>query len=76
MNTLKIGVCLAGFATTISVAAHAAQYSIETLPDPITEAAAINARGDIVGDSFVYEHRTHTVTTLPCSGTGCNVYGA
>jgi probable HAF family extracellular repeat protein len=24
----------------------------------------------------MYEHRTHTVTTLSCSGTGCNVYGA
>ena len=76
MNTLKIGVCLAGFAATISVPSYAAQYSIEVLPAPITEAAAINARGDIVGDSFVYEHRTHTVTTLSCSGTGCNVYGA
>jgi len=76
VNTLKVGVCLAGFAWTFSVPAYAAQYSIEVLPDPFTEASAINAKGDIVGDSFFYEHRTHTVTTLSCSGTGCEVFGA
>jgi probable HAF family extracellular repeat protein len=76
VNTLNLGVCLGCLAWTISVPSYAARYSIEVLPDPITTASGINARGDIVGDSFVFEHRTHTVTTLSCSGTGCNVLGA
>jgi probable HAF family extracellular repeat protein len=76
VNTLKVGVCLGCLAWTISVPSYAARYSIEVLPDPITTASGINARGDVVGDSFVYEHRSHTVTTLSCSGTGCSVLGA
>jgi probable HAF family extracellular repeat protein len=76
VNTLNLGVCLGCLAWTIAVPSYAARYSIEVLPDPITTAAGINARGDIVGDSFVFEHRTHTVTTLSCSGTGCSVLGA
>jgi len=74
--TLKAGVCLGCLAWMISVPTYAARYSIEVLPDPITAASGINARGDIVGDNFVFEHRTHTVTTLSCSGTGCSVLGA
>jgi probable HAF family extracellular repeat protein len=76
VNTLKVGVCLAGFAWTFAVPAYGAQYSLEVLPAPFTEASAINAKGDIVGDSFFYEQRNHTVTTLSCSGTGCDVFGA
>ena len=70
MNTLNMGVCLGCLAWTIAAPCHAARYSIEVLPDPITTAAGINTRGDIVGDNFVYEHRSHTVTTLSCSSTG------
>ncbi len=76
MITLEAGVCLGCLAWMISVPAYAARYSIEVLPDPITEASGMNARGDIIGDNFVYEQRTHTVTTLSCSGTGCTVLGA
>jgi hypothetical protein len=76
VNTLNLGVCLGCLAWTIAVPSYAARYSIEVLPDPFTTASGINARGDIVGDSFVFEHRTHTVTTLSCSGTGCSVLGA
>jgi probable HAF family extracellular repeat protein len=76
VNTLNMGVCLGCLAWTIAAPAYAARYSIEVLPDPITTAAGINARGDIVGDNFVYEHRSHTVTTLSCSSTGCSVDGA
>jgi probable HAF family extracellular repeat protein len=74
--TLKAGVCLGCLAWMVSVPSYAAKYSIEVLPDPITEASGINARGDIVGDNFVFEQRTHAVTTLSCSGTGCSVLGA
>jgi probable HAF family extracellular repeat protein len=76
VSTLKIGVCLGCLAWTLSVPSYAARYSIEVLPDPITTAAGINARGDIVGANFVYEHRSHTVTALSCAGTGCSVLGA
>jgi probable HAF family extracellular repeat protein len=74
--TLKAGMCLGCLAWMFSVPTYAARYSIEVLPDPITEASGINARGDIVGGNFVFEQRTHAVSTLSCSGTGCSVLGA
>ena len=56
MNTLNMGVCLGCLAWTIAAPAYAARYSIEVLPDPITTAAGINARGDIVGDKIGRAH--------------------
>lgn len=76
MKTLKVGVCLGCLAGMFCVPSYAARYSIEVLPNPITTASGINARGDVVGDNAVYEERSHKVTTLSCSGTGCSVLGA
>jgi probable HAF family extracellular repeat protein len=89
MPTLKPALQLSFLALCFSMAlcapALARRYSILEVPSPLIHAAALNDRGDIVGDAgpgtdlhfsgaYIYRHETAEVTQLPCQGTDCSAY--
>jgi probable HAF family extracellular repeat protein len=83
--SLQVSFFALGYSLAFGAPLLAEPYSVVEIPAPLVHAAALNLRGDVVGDAgpgtalhfsgaFMYRHGSREVTELPCQGTGCSAY--